>query len=187
MIYKSFLCERSGFFSAVLQGESDIKPTRLLETEPEVFEVYAGWIYTACVGVTSIRCDDGTSTARAYDEIKDTEQTEVFNNLAKCYALGDLLQDVGFQNTVIDEFITYFEAIYEVAPTDTIQLICATVPMTSTLVKLCADHTSADLEAAEFDELVRDYPPNFVTQIARASVRDRRLGEYNRSPKNHQR
>lgn len=144
MVYKSFLCNRSAFFSAAIvnvgsERQGHNKLLRLPQVDVAAFEVYVGWVYTTHINVSSARHPNGEVVTRAYTEIPVDEQTANFKLLIKCSALGHALEDIGFQNTLADEFIAYAEAICEVPPANCIKLLCEVVPLDSMPVALCAD------------------------------------------------
>lgn len=186
MLYKNIACDSSEFFRAAVNGcwkESKEKVVRLPEIEPHVFEVYVGWLNTGEVDVLSTLRDDGTTEVVHYEDVPQDEASDLDRALIKAFALGDMLQDATFRDSVIDEFITCTEATCMVPEPASVGILCEVVNTGSTMMRLCVDYIGVDLKEKIFNEDVDKYPAMFLLEIAKASVRDRHLNMAERLPR----
>lgn len=113
MLYKNIVCDSSDFFRAAVNGgwkESKEQIVRLPEVDPDVFEIYAARLLTGKVDVLSTLRNNGTAGLVDYKDFPEVEQAKLDNALIRSFALGDVLQDVTFRNSIIDEFLIVTEA-----------------------------------------------------------------------------
>lgn len=156
-MHENIITEASDFFRAACKGEwkeSDERTVRLPEINPDVFKVYLTFLYTGEV-----------------DADVDYEEADAPTLLIKCFALGEMVQDVRFKNSVIDKYLYTTESDGEIASSGTIQLLCEAVHSESTMMRLCVDYATFYTNKASFDVAVKELPSQFVASIAMAAVR----------------
>lgn len=185
LVHKDIICNKSDFFRAAVTGpwkEGKTGVVRLPEVLPAVFEVYVGWLYTDQVDVATLLQADGNKRTRDSEELSDAEHRGVIDALISSFALGTMLQDVRLRNSIIDEYISFAEAVQRVANPCNIEMLCDAIPDDSTLMKLCVDYAAVDMAKTIFAKEVHVWPVPFVIQIALAAVRDCDLPSLERSP-----
>lgn len=100
--YKSMLVERSGFFEAACHAHWETGKSRtvtLEDQDPDVFAIFVTWVLTGNVKSSTKFIEVQSSES---EEVKAIRLPLQWNQLAKCYVLGDFLQAPGFKNAVID-------------------------------------------------------------------------------------
>lgn len=173
MAHKDVLIESSDFFRAasnLLWKEGKERLVRLPDVAPTTFEVYIGWLYTDEVDIAD---------AEATQDVR-----EDFDLLIACFALGDMLQDVHFMNSVVNRFIKQAEDRGAVPSPCCIARLCDTVRLDSTLARVCVDYAAFDTQQEPFEKDVDAYPEVFVMMIAKASVRYGELSRRKKKPVN---
>lgn len=93
-VHKDLICKSSAFFrSALSHGwkESKEQTVRLVEEDPEIFELYIHWLYRGMIAAFSARPDDFGMAQ--------------YLQMARAYVLGDKLQDDDFCDAAIDVFM----------------------------------------------------------------------------------
>jgi hypothetical protein len=90
-VHEKIICASSDFFATAMSGhwkESKTRSITLKETDPAIFKIYVHWLYYQQLPV---RSDQGGWVGNIE-----------YLQLAKCYTLGDFLQDVDFKDSVLD-------------------------------------------------------------------------------------
>lgn len=98
-VHENLICSSSDFFNKAIQGdwkESGERLIRLREHSPDVFMIYLHWLYYHTLPV---RIDEPGPTGNAE-----------YLQLADAFILGDMLQDGGFQDAVMDAMMDKTES-----------------------------------------------------------------------------
>lgn len=154
-LHPSALASGSKFFRSAFSGpwkESSNKSITLPETQPEVFQRYAAYVYT---GEIDLR-------AEQLDEANDPESRHLFHQLAELYALADVtLDDKALRNTVIDAILDLEGRTGYQPAFSTIQHAYDNSPGTTSLCRLLLDNalagTDPDWLHFVWDELPETY------------------------------
>ena len=148
---------------------------RLPEIEPEIFGIYSCWIYTGEIDVVS-RATDAQLPGVKYDkDIPAEEQWAVFVRLTKAFALGHMLQDIHFTNTLIDEFVAFLKNTSRFRGSEAIALAWNATMPESGFMRALVDWVAVYMPASHFAKKEKKFPSGFVAEVAKACMRDREL------------
>ena len=92
-VHENLICSQSPFFRDAINGpwrESETRIVTLPTHEPDTFRLYTTWLY---------RCPLASHLKVDQNGIAPAEEGDFF---AKAYILGDYLQDIDFQDRVMD-------------------------------------------------------------------------------------
>ncbi|KAL6900427.1 hypothetical protein GGI43DRAFT_383903 [Trichoderma evansii] len=93
-VHEHLICRTSEYFKRAMNaywGTSTSGSVTLKEEDPEVFEVYLHWLYY--------------ETLPVQNDSPGLEGNIEYIQLAKSYALGEMLQDVNFKDAVLDAML----------------------------------------------------------------------------------
>lgn len=100
--YKSYLTKSSEFFRAAMNRdwkEAQENSVTIQDHEPETFDAYLGWLYSANISLDKDKCQLclklKSASGSPCNKVHSLE-------LARMYVLGDYLSDKHFRNAVID-------------------------------------------------------------------------------------
>ncbi|KAF1950264.1 hypothetical protein CC80DRAFT_496906 [Byssothecium circinans] len=128
----------------------------LSDEEPEIFGIYAKWLYSKRVLFRS----------------EESPRHQAWSNLAGAYVLGEKLMDSSFQNDIVDAFAGYFTSA--TLSYGAVKIIYRGTAANSPMRGLLVDYWL--LEARETwakEDLVKWTSAEFVTDVLRALLRDR--------------
>lgn len=183
MVHRNIVCRTSDYFCTALKdtwqkGDDKYPKLSLPESDPDIFSIYLGWLYTKTVDVKE------DSDTRYTAEMNHSVALQIEENIFNSYVLGDYLGDRPFCNALIDEAIKLAEGIELLISTTLIESACKKLPVDSTYVKLCADYYATDYGKAKFEEEAKKMPAEFVLKIATTSVWERDMSNIDRKPRN---
>lgn len=104
-VHKNLLLQ-SPFFRAALEGdftEAHTGEIRLPEDDPDIFAIYAHWLYTG-----DIACE-----VEAHSSMVVSEHFRRYKTLLKCYFLGDRTCHNQFTDAVMDAIIYHYQTRIE--------------------------------------------------------------------------
>ncbi|KAL6824003.1 hypothetical protein V8C40DRAFT_247034 [Trichoderma camerunense] len=90
-VHEHLICATSDYFKTAMKGHWETSTSgsiTLKEEDPEVFEIYMHWLYF--------------ETLPVQNDNPGLEGNTEYIQLAKSYALGELLQDTNFKDAVLD-------------------------------------------------------------------------------------
>lgn len=168
-VHEHLICRTSDYFKRAMKAyweTSTSGSVTLKEEDPEVFEVYLHWLY----------CE----TLPVQNDSPGQEGNTEYVQLAKAYALGEMLQDVNFKDAVLDAILIKSQSEasdgrnwYPVGPA--IRCIYEGTPESSAARRLLVDmytyHGHGDwlTEWASKDDL----PKQFLLDLAIAALQKR--------------
>lgn len=186
VVHKNIICKSSDFFRSACSGEwleAQEKTVRLPERDPISFGVYLGWLYTSEIDARDENVGDVSTPGLTYSaDMPDGEYDALIGRLIDVYSLGDMLQDDGFRNAVVDDIIRFSEATNSLPSGLWIHGIWDLVPRRSKLARLLVDYYAADYTC--FSEDVEKIPESFVREIAKVCVEERAMLLDKRKPRN---
>lgn len=103
-VNEAFLTERSKFFKKAMNSkwlEGQTKVVRLVEDDPDIFEIYINLVYTGRLPIF----DNATTMRNLPKMIEDG-----YSQLSHLYVLAEKLQDVKAKNSTVDAIIDIFHS-----------------------------------------------------------------------------
>jgi hypothetical protein len=105
-------------------------------------------------------------------------------DLIDAYCLGDYLEDSKFRNAVVDEVKHAVEESNKLQIEPNVTYLWDHVRHDSKLAKMMIDYFATDFSLDNFEKEAGSFPPDFVMEMARVSVRDYKMTHKDRRPKN---
>lgn len=165
VIQRDLITRRSAFVREALGNEWKEARTGIIslpEDEPDIFALYHAWLYTGYILSKNESGGDG-KTAEEYEE------------LLKCYILGEKLLDNHFKDCTIDCFLAIFRATGKFIPSLS-RLVFDNTPSRSPLRKLWLDiHILCGSPGWLKDS--EEYPQDFLLEMSRRSMRGHSLNK----------
>ncbi|KAK3715689.1 hypothetical protein LTR37_006914 [Vermiconidia calcicola] len=172
VVHKNLVCDNSSFFRAACNGdwkETKEKVVRLPEVDPDIFANYLGWIYT---GELDVRDASSVASAPKYhDNMPVKEQTVLEIRTVDTYAFGDMVQDVRFCNTVVDELKRLVEDTKSIPAMSSVEHLYERVHRKSGFMRLWVDYYAFDHKPDQFAREEAGLPASFVFDIAHACIK----------------
>jgi hypothetical protein len=155
-VHKKLICASSQFFAAATKPEwtgTTPKPIELHDATRRDFEAYLKWLYTEQVGLLP----------------RDKSQ---FPFLTRCYVLGEMLIDPGYQNAIICAIINYSEKVNMVPDIKEVRRIYEGTSELSPARKLMVDFWAwyAKPSWDDIDNLSERVCVDFVNDLAVAMI-----------------
>ncbi|KAM0244828.1 hypothetical protein ACHAQJ_010712 [Trichoderma viride] len=168
-VHEHLICRNSDYFKTAMKAywkSSTSGSVTLKEEDPEVFEVYLHWLY----------CE----TLPVQNDSPGQEGNIEYEQLAKAYALGEMLQDVNFKDAVLDAIMIKSRSKasdgrcwYPIGPA--IRYIYEGTPESSAARRLLVDMYTYQGRGEWLTEWVNkdDLPKEFLLDLAIAALNKR--------------
>ncbi|KAF1920602.1 hypothetical protein BDU57DRAFT_19929 [Ampelomyces quisqualis] len=158
-IPKAIVCASSNFFK---NKEAPLDNVFLEEEDPDIFNVYLHWLY--CKTFPTIFAD------------ADQGPTVEYTLLARCYILGQILEDRKFSEAVLDAIadcanIQASRTFKKLPGSTPITLVYEKTDETSPARRLLVDIWVRYADEDAVERLGEELPPRFILDFARATTR----------------
>ncbi|TKA66527.1 hypothetical protein B0A55_10252 [Friedmanniomyces simplex] len=173
-VHKDLICRNSKFFEKACSGdwkEARERTVRLAGTNASFFQIYVEKLYFPTANLYDNTADALRPSAKPFLVM---DRNEVLFQLCQIWALGDYLQDHGFQNAVVDTLA--MNAAQEVPSGSTVEWVVGNTSTDSPLRKWLVNAlipylTSAPLAAALLEELTGKLPADFLMLLLKLRVK----------------
>jgi hypothetical protein len=162
-IIHTFAVKTSGYFKTALNGnwrESKDREFTLPEFKPEIFEIYAQWLYTGRVLLS------GTASS----EDLNYKATLSLTRLVKLYILGLFLLDTTFQNAVTDKLLETVEETSAIPGVSASAKTWPKLPDASPLRRMLVRFWAQNMSVNEVVEADKHLPRDMVVCIMKDLV-----------------
>jgi hypothetical protein len=186
VLHKNFVCSKSDFFRAAMEGEwkeSKEKVVRLPNVQPATFTIYIGWIYA---GILDLQSEPEPPQRSSASKVPNPEVANAtFDTLVDAYALGEMVQDAGFRNGLVNELIKAVEGFSVIPSATTVSGMWIKVSEGSKLARLMVDYwCSCNYSKKPYRDSRAGLPSGFMAEMAAVSVEEIDTGRAKRRPIN---
>jgi hypothetical protein len=178
-VQKNVIINNSAFFSTIFNKSATWKETaerlvRLPEVDPQTFRIYFDWLHNgdvdlACFASRPMYCVKWHDRKASRKAIRE---------LIHAYALGYVLQDMGFRNAVVDEMWDLMECTRMYPRAADLDLLCSVVPPQTKMMMLMVDAFAARGRPVDFRTDIDCWPRELLTGLVEAALEDRGKDTY---------
>lgn len=174
--HQNLLSASSPFFLAATAKDPG-KIIRLPEQDPTAFSIYLNWRYTGSLDLFDGDPAHGVETAS--DGLIRQKAGKRWHNLFNAYALGDMLQDSTFCNTLIDAFVLLVDTTGHYPPPSVVNPVFRSLSDLSKLQKVFIHKMAFRVSFKTLEENLDLYLAEVWKEIALLSVKEReRMKDY---------